>query len=151
MFRIFVVVAMFVPASIFAGSVDREMERVLDQYLTIHASLTNDSVAGVDAAARSIVEIVEAIQTDDRQVQELGKSLVKAASAIQGKELEAARNEFFELSKPLLAYVYRLYSGEREYLRFYCDMAKKGWIQNSKAVRNPYYGSSMLTCGELIQ
>jgi hypothetical protein len=30
-------------------------------------------------------------------------------------------------------------------------MVKKNWLQPDKSVRNPYYGSSMLTCGELVK
>ena len=26
-------------------------------------------------------------------------------------------------------------------------MVKKHWLQTDKEIRNPYYGSSMLTCG----
>ena len=138
-------------ASIWAGPIDKEMEMVLQQYSRIHISLTNDTTAGVDSAAQSIVKITAGIKTADTKVLGLTASVTKAAQAIQGKDLEAARSEFFELSKPLLAYVYQLYSGEQEYFRFYCGMAKKGWVQESKDLRNPYYGSSMLSCGELIQ
>jgi hypothetical protein len=28
-------------------------------------------------------------------------------------------------------------------------MIKKSWIQKDDAIKNPYYGSSMLTCGEI--
>jgi hypothetical protein len=30
-------------------------------------------------------------------------------------------------------------------------MVKKNWLQADKEIRNPYYGSSMLKCGELVQ
>jgi hypothetical protein len=30
-------------------------------------------------------------------------------------------------------------------------MVKKNWLQPDKETRNPYFGSSMLKCGELIQ
>ncbi len=28
-------------------------------------------------------------------------------------------------------------------------MVKRSWLQRGERVRNPYYGASMLTCGEL--
>jgi hypothetical protein len=105
----------------------------------------------VDSAAQSIVKITAGIKTTDAKVLGLTTSVAKAAQAIEGKDLEAARSEFFELSKPLLAYLHQFYKGEKEYFRYYCSMAKKGWIQPEKGTKNPYYGSSMLTCGELIQ
>ncbi len=31
----------------------------------------------------------------------------------------------------------------------HCPMAKASWLQRSKDVANPYYGSEMLTCGTI--
>jgi hypothetical protein len=31
----------------------------------------------------------------------------------------------------------------------YCPMKKAAWLSNESAVKNPYYGSSMLTCGNV--
>ena len=31
----------------------------------------------------------------------------------------------------------------------YCPMKKASWLSADKAIKNPYYGSSMLTCGEV--
>ena len=36
----------------------------------------------------------------------------------------------------------------------FCPMVKGGagdWLQATKALRNPYYGSKMLTCGETVR
>ena len=30
-----------------------------------------------------------------------------------------------------------------------CPMAKARWIQKGSAIKNPYYGNKMLTCGEI--
>jgi hypothetical protein len=31
----------------------------------------------------------------------------------------------------------------------YCPMARKYWLQRGTAIRNPYYGKSMLECGRI--
>ncbi len=36
--------------------------------------------------------------------------------------------------------------GETVYYQ-HCPMAKASWLSNSKDIKNPYYGSMMLTCG----
>lgn len=33
----------------------------------------------------------------------------------------------------------------------YCPMKKTYWLSNEKNIRNPYYGSSMLTCGKVTE
>jgi len=36
--------------------------------------------------------------------------------------------------------------GETVYYQ-HCPMAKSSWLSNSEDIKNPYYGSMMLTCG----
>ncbi|RYF82932.1 MAG: DUF3347 domain-containing protein, partial [Chitinophagaceae bacterium] len=33
----------------------------------------------------------------------------------------------------------------------YCPMKKALWLSNEKAIKNPYYGSAMLTCGKVTE
>jgi len=145
-----VVGALFVGAS-FAGPIDQRVEEILGKYSIVQESLSKDSVQGVDSAAKGIVELASETRASDPDVQILVDDLNKASTKIQGQDLEAARSTFFELSKPLLIYLTKYYSGDNAYFRYFCGMAKKGWVQAEKGTRNPYYGSSMLTCGELIK
>jgi Cu(I)/Ag(I) efflux system membrane fusion protein len=68
------------------------------------------------------------------------------------KDLESKRKEFDALTDALwnLTRTVR-FNGEKIYYQ-YCPMAfdNKGayWLSNQKAIRNPYFGSKMLTCGE---
>ena len=136
---------------VIAGSADGQIDKILSQYAKIHSSLAKDSTEGVDAAAKSIQELASQLKSVDPASAKLGEDIARAAQSIQGEDLEQARLKFFELSKPLLVYLNTSYSGDATYYRYYCDMAKKGWVQSEKGIRNPYYGSSMLTCGELIK
>jgi len=144
-------VILFVTGFGVAAPTDPQFEKILDPYFDIQASLAADSTEGIESAAQSIQQLAAQVQTENSQIRQLVSDLELAAGKIQGKELEAARLVFFEMSKPLLVYLHQFYSGEREYFRYYCSMAKKGWIQPEKSIRNPYHGTSMLTCGELIE
>jgi hypothetical protein len=31
----------------------------------------------------------------------------------------------------------------------YCPMKKASWLSSEKVIKNPYYGSAMLTCGSV--
>ena len=33
----------------------------------------------------------------------------------------------------------------------YCPMVKANWLSKEAAVKNPYYGASMLTCGSTVE
>jgi hypothetical protein len=33
----------------------------------------------------------------------------------------------------------------------YCPMKKANWLSSSKEIKNPYFGSAMLTCGKVVE
>jgi hypothetical protein len=136
--------------SAWAGPADQRVEGILNQYFVIQASLAKDSTQGVNASARKIAELTTSAGTVTPQVHELLVQVGKAAHQIQGKDLKQTREQFSELSKPLLVYLNKFYSGKKEFYRYYCPMAKKAWIQAQKGAHNPYLGSAMPTCGDLI-
>ncbi len=64
------------------------------------------------------------------------------------KDIEELRTSFKKLSE-----VYLENSDKKEMSKFQkasCPMAKAKWIQKPGSLRNPYYGKSMLDCGEKI-
>lgn len=65
------------------------------------------------------------------------------------KDIEDLRTSFKVLSE-----VYLENSDKKELSKFQkatCPMAKARWIQKHGALRNPYYGKSMLDCGEKLK
>jgi Cu(I)/Ag(I) efflux system membrane fusion protein len=149
--RLFLISALLLSVPVaWGGSADLQVEKILTQYFQIHASLANDSTKGIDKPAGLIVQLASDSQALDPGSRQLFADVKAAAERIRGKALKPAREEFFELSKPLFAYLHQDYKGQQHYYRYFCSMAKKGWIQAREGVRNPYYGSEMLTCGELV-
>lgn len=75
---------------------------------------------------------------------------IKTAALIlaQEKELNAMREAFKELSKPMAMWA-TMSKPEGIYL-VYCPMAKGSWLQTDEVIRNPYHGHEMLHCGEII-
>jgi Cu(I)/Ag(I) efflux system membrane fusion protein len=81
----------------------------------------------------------------------------KALGAItEAVQIEAARQAFEQLSNELIAVVRQFGVAENRVLyRLHCPMAfdNKGadWLQIDKDTRNPYFGASMLKCGEVAE
>lgn len=64
------------------------------------------------------------------------------------KDIDALRESFKKLSE---AYFEHGDKNEMKGLiKASCPMAKARWIQKEGTLRNPYYGKSMLDCGEKI-
>lgn len=83
------------------------------------------------------------------EVQALLPEIETAAAALAGAgDLAAARDAFYELTKPLVRWRQAAGAGPNV---AYCPMAKRSWLQPGEEIGNPYYGSAMATCGSLVE
>lgn len=117
---------------------------IVASYLQIHAALSADKVDGVKPAAAAIAK--EAVRLGPQ-----GDAVVKAAKTMESAgNVKAAREALGPLSDAVIAV-----AGADDWKDVpgvkigYCPMVRKSWIQKDGTVSNPYYGSQMLTCGEL--
>lgn len=134
---------------------DTAMQPILEHYLKIHGSLAGDSMDEVEAQAAAIA--VSAKRLDAGRVtgphaehySNLPASIEKSASELsKAAELEAAREAMMRLSRPLA--MWATMSSPDGVDVVFCSMAKASWLQRGGEVRNPYYGASMLKCGEVV-
>jgi len=124
-----------------AGS---EMSRaVLDPYLKIQAALSNDTMDGVKANAGEVATASAALGAPAMKID---TAAVQLASAV---EIEDAREKFGTLSEAIDTYMTGLKLKPPEGVRVaFCPMVHKPWLQTASTIDNPYYGKSMLTCGD---
>jgi hypothetical protein len=126
-------------------------EQLLEHYYIIQKSLASDSLAGISAAAAQISKLSRAAAAKDSPAKPQLTALANAAAKLEATDLKSARNGFGYLSDGLIAFMKATQAKSNPPFQFYCAMVKKNWLQTDKQTRNPYYGSSMLTCGELVQ
>jgi Cu(I)/Ag(I) efflux system membrane fusion protein len=138
------------------------MNEVFEDYFAIQASLAMDSMEGVQARAKALAEKLEDRHGELMQGGEHGHGadmhvlttqMADAARSLAEKDdISSAREEFGALSEELVEH--HRNSDKTQSMKaniFKCDMAKKVWLQEDKETRNPYYGSSMLRCGRIIE
>jgi Cu(I)/Ag(I) efflux system membrane fusion protein len=121
------------------------LSSVLAHYVKIQATLAADSLAGVPEAARSIAKLV----ADDATKTLPAALAAQAAAVADAKDIAAARERFKPLSVALIQHLEQNQVQTSLYFEAYCDMAKAGWLQVGRALRNPYFGKEMLECGEI--
>lgn len=61
------------------------------------------------------------------------------------------REHFASLSENMFATLKALKFNTDVVYRAYCPMKKSYWLSEYSAIKNPYYGNEMLTCGEVKQ
>ena len=154
LFIVALIAIAFTQNSFAQDSTKTQPSPLLTSYYNLKDALVSSNPA---TAATSAEEFVKALNDIDKETikDEYRAALLSNATAIsQTADLKIQREKFATLSTNMfaLAKVVKL-SAEPVYQQ-YCPMKKASWLSNNKAIKNPYYGSAMLTCGsvkEIIQ
>jgi hypothetical protein len=119
------------------------MKAIVGSYLEIHAQLATDKIDAIKAPAT-------ALATQAAGLGEAGAAMAKAARTVaDAPDLKAARDAFGVLSDAVVsAAKAEGWKDFGEVKLAFCPMAKRSWLQKDEKIRNPYYGSTMLECGE---
>ncbi len=108
-------------------------------YLHIQVALANDSMDGVTAAATSIAAEAATMGPSAQAIRSSAQAVAEVGDIV------AAREAFGRLSDAVVAYGEEVGFGDLKVA--YCPMVRKSWVQAAGALRNPFFGSAMLTCG----
>jgi hypothetical protein len=140
-----------------SGQQNNSVADVLSVYYEIkNAMVSGDATPAASAATRfvSLVQSVDEkkLSSNESQVFKTvqSKLISEAGSIAATKDLRKQRSSFQPLSDAIILLV-RVSKIEQPAYITYCSMKKAYWISEEKAIRNPYYGASMLTCGKLTE
>jgi hypothetical protein len=138
-----------------AASIDKSSQQELSQLLSSYYNIKNALVTGDANSAASNAELFlkTANRLDYKVISEgnvhiLSKDAGKISST---KDLNKQRQYFADLSSNMATVAKSIKLGGQPIYLQYCPMKKAAWLSSEKQIRNPYYGSSMLTCGEVTE
>jgi len=78
------------------------------------------------------------------------KVLIRESKKIMSaKKIDEQRNHFSALSVEMYTLAKQQHLSAEPVYYQYCPMKKSYWLSSRAAIENPYYGSSMLTCGKV--
>jgi Protein of unknown function (DUF3347) len=116
---------------------------LVDPYLRVQTALAADKTDSVKKDAAEIATVAVGLGAPAKGLQEAAERLQRAG------DLKAAREGFGQVSDALFAYAKAtgatIPSGVKT---AFCPMANKSWLQKGDTIKNPYFGSEMLECGE---
>ncbi|MES2005504.1 MAG: DUF3347 domain-containing protein [Bacteroidota bacterium] len=123
------------------------------QLLSLYYEIKDALVAGnANAASDKATDLVKAI--NDADAKTIGDAnrdaLLKDIDAIaKTKDLKEQRVHFAPFSDNMIALAKTVKLSADPVYQQYCPMKKASWLSSQQAIKNPYYGSSMLTCGSV--
>lgn len=139
-----------------------QLKAVFNDYLVISKALVNDNASTPKKAVEDLLKSLQKV--DMKLVTEepghshwmmLDEEMQKAALGIsKSSDIQKQRAHFEHLSNHLINAVQTFGINQKIYLD-YCPMVNNDngayWLSTEEKILNPYYGASMLGCGEVTE
>lgn len=138
--------------------VQASITKSLSSYYALKNALTADDGKTANVQAGELVKTFSALPMAKLNSQQhtffmglSGKIKSDAQYINETKDIKKQREHFNDLSNNIFALIKGLNANESPVYQQYCPMAKAYWLSDNAAVKNPYYGKSMLTCGKVSE
>ncbi len=141
----------------------KQLNQVFPAYFHIQFALSHDNAENAGEGAghlqMTLSDVDMSLVTGEAHLawmKELGIIKINSKIIADSEDIETSRTAFINLSQSMIN-VAKMFgtTGTTDTYRFHCPMAdnNKGadWLQNKSELENPFYGASMLKCGELVE
>ncbi len=127
------------------------LSQLLQSYYDVKDALVNGKSADASNGAKDFIKSLNGLSYKIISEGNVNVLLKDAGAIADAKDINKQRQYFSNFSNNMyeVAKFLKL-TGEPVY-RQYCPMKKMYWLSNEKAIKNPYYGKSMLTCGNVAE
>jgi membrane fusion protein, copper/silver efflux system len=131
----------------------------VNAYLDAQEALADDDLSTYNTHAKRLIDALDSVPTTGL----LGEDLATWRSASRElrpkpsyDDIEVARADFEPMSNAIFALIERFGVPDGSPLHIaYCPMAfdfvGADWLQRTEEIDNPYFGSTMLRCGEILE
>ncbi len=138
-----------------------ELKTVFDSYFEVKDALVATDEAAASAKSKALLSAIDAVKMDKLEMdvhmvwmKVLTDLKADSKNITAAKDVEKQRNLFISLSKNMYE-VMKISKTETPTYYQFCPMANDGkganWLSKESAVKNPYYGSMMLSCGKTVE
>ncbi|MGZ3821880.1 MAG: DUF3347 domain-containing protein [Mucilaginibacter sp.] len=137
-----------------AADLKSSVNAVIKSYIDIKNALATDNSKAANDAAKQFTAALKGIQADEMDAkqkdtwQRYGEKLRFDGEHIaESTEIAHQREHFGSLSANLYNVLKAFKDNDAPLYQQYCPMAKKAWLSESSAIKNPYLGKKMPDCG----
>ncbi|WP_268036283.1 DUF3347 domain-containing protein [Algoriphagus sp. PAP.12] len=131
---------------------------IIDTYLAVKNALVSDDSKAAAAQSGELVNALKAFDLNSSKgedIEELERLQMEAAMVAENLSADdiAAQRESFQALSVLMKDFIKIAGTDRTLYQQYCPMYKNNtggiWLSASEDIKNPLFGSSMLTCGRV--
>lgn len=133
------------------------LQPLLDAYYAIKNALVASDASASAVAAGTLLSAMKSVDMSKMEMKQhmefmkVNTKIIADAQKIADlKDLKKQREVFQSLSDNFYTMAKGVKLSSEPIYQQYCPMKKAAWLSNESAVKNPYYGGSMLTCGSVM-
>ncbi len=142
-----------------AGKTGEQLQKLYDAYFSIQEGLTKDKKPS-EENAKNLFNVASALlEAEDlpESAREEIKVIVEKSEHLHHMKIDKARLDAF---RPISHSIVKLAaqvqgeSSKEPFSQMFCPMVKGGggdWLQATDKLQNPYFGSKMQTCGDVVR
>lgn len=140
---------------------ENQLEAVFDNYFLVKDALITSNGNSTASASKELVTAINNVKMDKLDM-DVHMVWMKVVNTIQKdaenigntKDIKIQRDHFTTLSKDMYTLI-KVSKYETPVYYQFCPMFNDGkganWLSKENAVKNPYYGSMMLSCGKTVE
>jgi hypothetical protein len=140
---------------------ESNLKSVFNNYFSVKDALIKSDGNSVSVAANELLTTINSIKMESLSAQEhtvwmkqIKDLALDAEHIADTKDINYQRDHFTTLSKNMFELI-KVSKQEAPIYYQFCPMANQGkganWLSKESAIKNPYYGSKMLTCGRTVE
>ncbi|MCC6288174.1 MAG: DUF3347 domain-containing protein [Chitinophagaceae bacterium] len=151
--------------SVLSNAFNSSFEKVLASYYSLRDALVAGDTTQANAASSSLIAAVGEVKLDELKSADTANIIIPTAKtytdgiASESKgllgepDIEQKRKAFQMISTGLFDLVRTVRYDKQKVYMLHCPMAFNNagadWLSNTTEIKNPYFGSKMLTCGSV--
>ena len=140
---------------------ENQLKAVFDNYFLVKDALITSNGISTASASKELVTAINNVKMDklDMDIHMVWMKVVNtiqkdAENIANTEDVKIQRDHFTSLSKEIYT-VIKISKYENPVYYQFCPMFNDGkganWLSKENAVKNPYYGSMMLSCGKTVE
>lgn len=145
--------ALFITTSVNISFAQTSSKKDPSQLLTLYYDIKDALVGGnantASAKAEDFVKTLNSVDINAFNEASRDALLKDATHISESKDIKHQREHFAPFSDNMIALAKTVKLSAEPVYQQYCPMKKSSWLSNQQAIKNPYYGSAMLTCGSV--
>ena len=128
---------------------DNSKTQLLHSYYDIKNALVAGNANTASIKAAEFVKTLNAINPKITTEATHDALLKDAGHISESKDIKHQREHFASLSTNMYTLTKAVKLTEEPVYYAYCPMKKTHWLSSESTIKNPYFGSAMLTCGKV--